>query len=178
MAYTAITSGHVDADSPLDTTIMGTVKDNFINHESRLVTGEAGGFGVADGAITPAKLSAHTAGDYIICLNADERTTTSSTPVKIKEVKIGSGGTYRIKYTGKDDAYDAGQRLRIYRNGSAVGTDQAPTPSYVEYSEDIAGWATGDLVQIYGTGMAGVVSVKDLKICVAAPHIVGGTNGY
>jgi hypothetical protein len=42
---------------------------------------------------------------------------------------------------------------RIYRNGSAVGTVNTIASggtTWTEYSEDISGWAAGDLLQLYG----------------------------
>ena len=38
MAYVAITAAQVDTNSPLDETLMGQIKDNFIDHEARIVT--------------------------------------------------------------------------------------------------------------------------------------------
>ena len=38
MAYSALTTGETDADSPADTTLWTKVKDNFDNHENRIGT--------------------------------------------------------------------------------------------------------------------------------------------
>ncbi len=43
MAYSAITAGEVDSDSPITATLMGKMKDNFIDHENRIsVLAQAG----------------------------------------------------------------------------------------------------------------------------------------
>jgi hypothetical protein len=39
---------------------------------------------------------------------------------------------------------------RIYRNGSAVGTERSTSSETdVVFSQDISGWTAGDMVQIY-----------------------------
>lgn len=91
----------------------------------------------------------YAAGDELVkaCGNGN---TNSLTYVKIKEVTLARSGTLRIKFllwTGGAIAY-----ARVYKNGSAVGTEQTSSkvgsPGELK-SEDISGWAVGDKLQIY-----------------------------
>lgn len=69
---------------------------------------------------------------------------------KKKEITIPDGGTFRIKFDLKGYSALAGIYGRIYRNGVAVGTEQSDiTNDFVTKSEDIAGWSSGDLCQLY-----------------------------
>lgn len=181
------TASQTDADSPQDTTLWDGVRKD-LDHLRQVLYGNNEGAGTYytpawghnhDGTNSePVILSSVSAGDYIIHLNADERTTTSASYALLKESKIGVGGTFRIKFSAK--GVDGADAFRIYRNGSAVGTARNPGASYVEYSEDISGWATGDLVQVYGLASGGdnTVWARDLKLCVASPHIAGATSNY
>jgi len=78
-----------------------------------------------------------------------DATNTSISYKKIKEIIVPTAGTLTIKFGIKVDASTG--YGRIYRNGVAVGTEQstAETGSYVEKSENIAGWSKGDLCQLY-----------------------------
>lgn len=103
-----------------------------------------------DGGVTGAKLPALGAGDYILYINDDERGFSEDSYTKKKEIKIRQGGTLRIKFSLKTLNASGTVYGRIYRNGVAVGTARSTySTSYVEYSEDIAGWSAGDLCQIY-----------------------------
>jgi len=71
--------------------------------------------------------------------------------VKENEATFGQGGAVRV-YT---QFYIAGSytgiRARIYRNGSPVGTEWTTETkdNLVTYAEDIGGWNSGDLLQVY-----------------------------
>jgi len=72
---------------------------------------------------------------------------------KIKELELGENikGTVSIKVSFKvtfitgSNSYSA----RIYRNGNAVGTTRGPFNLNGTYTETIAGWTAGDLIQLY-----------------------------
>ena len=104
-----------------------------------------------DGSVTPAKIVHYTAG-ALLQESADSESGSWVNAgwnwEKMKEIKIPYGGTLRIKYSAK--AGNTSYITRIYRNGVGAGTQHPATPAYTEYSEDIAGWSVGDLVQIYG----------------------------
>lgn len=68
---------------------------------------------------------------------------------KYKEIQISRGGTLRISFDLKARwnflAYG-----KIYRNGLPVGRERSTQNTfYTTFTEDIAGWNAGDLVQIY-----------------------------
>jgi hypothetical protein len=109
------------------------------------------------------------AGDNL-CVSSDDRKTTTSTEyIKAKEIKIYRPGTYRIKF----DLGITRRRLtafgQIYRNGSPVGTERsASQTTYTTFSEDIANWEEGDLIQLYcrqagGTGSGGA-KVRNFRV--------------
>lgn len=180
------TASQTDADSPLDTTLMDGLRKD-LDHLRQVL------YGSTDPSFhTPAwghdhdgtnsklvVLASQTAGDYEFNLNATERSTTSTTYVKLKETKIGVGGTLRIKFSIKTDG--AGTVYgRIYRNGVAVGTERTSAlGTYVEYSEDIGGWSPADLVQVYVHRSGSTAHyVQGLNIYTAAPPIAGGLVNY
>lgn len=88
--------------------------------------------------------------------------------IKFIEIVVPRSGTLRIKFSLASTG-GANIRGKIYRNGSAVGTEQSTTTNSYDISEDIAGWAAGDLLQLYfygsafsGTCCAGAVKVYEL----------------
>lgn len=71
---------------------------------------------------------------------------------KVQEIYVPRSGTIRIVFGLASKQGTSGNgSARIYRNGSAVGTVRSRTGGdlWIDYSEDISGWATGDLLQIY-----------------------------
>jgi len=119
------------------------------------------------------------AGDNL-CVSSDgQKETTSETYVEAKEIKIYRPGTYRIKF----DLAIVGSGLtaygRIYRNGEAIGTERSTSEtSWTTFSEDIAGWEEGDLIQLYhhhteGTGEEGA-RVQNFRVYYDA----GPLDGY
>lgn len=95
-------------------------------------------------------VSAYTAGDYSV--HEDNTIYNSSPPntyTKYTEAIIPKGGTLRIKFFISGGG-GAGVFGKIYRNGSAVGTERTVAASSgAHFSEDISGWSAGDLVQLY-----------------------------
>ena len=85
------------------------------------------------------------AGDNLILSADTERNTGNLTWTKLKEIKVGKSGEYRIKF----DAKGGNGLARVYRNGSPVGIERTLTGTYQTYSEDIGNWSAGDLCQIY-----------------------------
>ena len=132
----------------------------------RTVGISAGGVGatqLADGGVSSAKLAVYTAGDRLLIEGSTDATTGSN--AKLGEVQLDKGGTLRIKFTMSAYGTSGATVGRVYRNGSAVGTNRtlnatSPTAAQQTYSEDISGWSAGDKVQIYGytTATAGGVA--------------------
>ena len=147
--YTLIPDGSIDADSPLDTTLMTQMRDDLIHLEEWLGDGyTAAKDHNHDGVNSKNVTLAYLAGD-ILRAYADTEGTAPPTYVKKKEIVLDYGGTLRIKF---DLRHDAGATAygRIYRNGAAVGTERSTTSAtYVTFSEDISGWSPGDLCQLY-----------------------------
>ena len=79
---------------------------------------------VAQGGSVTNPWPSQTAGDYLLYENLEMRSLTSTTSyVKIKETKVGVGGTFRIKFDGCSTSVSTIEAV-IYRNGVAVGTTQ------------------------------------------------------
>lgn len=101
-----------------------------------------------------------------------------TTYTKAKEIKLARAGTYRIKFDLKGSG-DNTALGRVYKNGAAVGTVQSEdTGSYVTMSEDIAGWAAGDLCQVYiaQTSSDGyTIYVKNFRVYNNAEVVAGMT---
>ena len=181
------TASQTDSDSPLDTTLMDGLRKD-LDHLRQVLYGSTDpnfhtpAWGHSHDGVNSKTvvLASQTAGDYLIDSNSPERVLTTTTSyVKIKETKVGVGGTFRIKYSEHSDAEPL--YVNIFRNGVAVGTERyIGGASYIEYSEDIGGWSPGDLIQVWVKKGAAVSSayVKNLDIYVAAPVIAGGLVGY
>lgn len=95
----------------------------------------------------------YAAGDYLNSVSAQATTARAIDNLsytKKKEIVLARGGTLRIKFDLTFSSGPAGLRGRVYRNGSAVGTEQnIGTYTTTTFSEDIGGWVTGDLCQLY-----------------------------
>lgn len=178
-AWVVIADSQIDADSPLDTTLVTALRDDVVHLEEWLGDGyTAAKDHDHDGTNSKlVVLASQTAGDYLLVENTTARTVTTTTYAKYKETKVGVGGTYRIKFSMKANTSGTiyGQ---IYRNGVAVGTERSTTSTTItEFSEDIGGWSSGDLVQLYSKRTVdGFVSI--FNIYTAAPPIGGGLYNY
>jgi len=117
----------------------------------------------------PAGMPTPAAGDLILASSAAEKPGDSAnrtTYVKVKEISVGRTGEYRIKFSLRNSsgyiAYG-----RIYKNGAAVGTEQTEdSDASVVKSEDLAGWASGDLCQLYlkSSNLGFNAWVKDFEV--------------
>lgn len=116
----------------------------------------------------------YAAGDQLLESADTERSTTSGSYVILKEIAVARSGTLRIKF---DLTPNAGTAFgRIYRNGSAVGTEQSETTGgkvYATKSEDISGWSPGDLCQVYayfgGGGGGSTAFVRNFRLYADTP---------
>jgi len=120
----------------------------------------------ADGEAVIEKVITIAAGDYISYKDTTEYSTVTSANVKVMEAIIKGKGTLRIKFDLRA-AGGATAHGQVRRNGTAVGTSQSTTSTTdVTFSEDIAGWSDGDLVQIYHwRTVTGTGYVNDFKVC-------------
>jgi len=167
MAYTAITPGEVDADSPLDTSLFGKVKDNFIDHDTRITTLEG-------------YIGDYTAGDFSLYRHPDSahNVTSMTAYTKELEVRVNRAGTYRVRFGLYNDFLGTCYG-RVYKNGAPYGTARSHWTDGTTgwFSEDLT-FAQGDLIQIYAYSDGSTIDqVRDLEIFVSAPDI-GRTLNY
>ena len=131
------------------------------------------------GCIVPSNFLAQSAGDMLVSTNTTERTTSSTSDVKLKETTWNlTTSTLRITFELKSSTGNAVYGT-IYKNGSIVGTLQSTTSmSYVTFTEDIAGFTVGDLVQVYVRRGASAADayIKNLNIYTLFPEF-GTSNG-
>ncbi len=116
-------------------------------HKTRHAIGGADEIDIT--GLSGAGVGALTAGDILFVKSDGAANGNEEAFTKRKEIWIANDGTLRVKF---DLRVTAGKTAhgRVYKNGVAVGTDQTTTSaSYVTFSEDIAGFANGDLVQLY-----------------------------
>lgn len=104
-----------------------------------------------DGSLqVPPKVTDYAVGDVLLQSSDGSLTVSDADYTKRKSIKIPRPGVLRIKFTltGGSGANQANGR--VYRNGSAVGTERLSLASTTtEFSEDISGWTVQDEIQIY-----------------------------
>lgn len=131
------------------------------------------------GAIT------YSAGDLVFVDANTERSASYTTGVmnddtnganytKLKEITLNNGGIITVSFdhkavfvSGSHNAY-----ARIYKNGTAAGTERATSSTYTTYTENLT-VATGDKIQIYahgtqGTGYESSSYIKNFKLMTGA----------
>ncbi len=97
----------------------------------------------------------YSASDDLLCFDDPEDFTykevyTNTLEVEILPYIFSDETTLRIKFDLKASSVAITAYGRVYRNGVAVGTERSTSStSYVNYSEDISGWSSKDLIQIY-----------------------------
>jgi len=124
-------------------------------------------------------LSAYTVGTITLSSLDTERSFTGSTSYReCKSFKVVRSGTLSTTF---DLAWTSGVgnvQGRIYRNGSAVGTERqvndGASDVYSTFTEDISGWSVGDLCQLYvksDTSSSVAGKAKNFKIKANIPTI-------
>lgn len=118
-------------------------------------------------------ITSYAAGDYLIAGPSRFTNMNSvTTYTKIAELYLPRGGTLRIKFSLGNNDGGVTAYGRIYRNGSAVGTERTTGASpLIDQSEDISGWAAGDLLQLYAkvSASSGSQQAGGLKVYENAP---------
>jgi len=114
-------------------------------------------------------LGDYAAGTVLEASSDAEVTTTSTTYVKLKEFYIPRGGTINVQFEMRPTTNSAYAYAQVYHNGVAIGTEQSNNSStYANKSENISGFAAGDLVQIYAHGTNNdTVYIKNARLYVA-----------
>ena len=167
--YVLISLTAVDADSPLDETLMTQIVKNQIHVEEWLGDGyTAAKDHDHDGINSKVAIGLQIqVGDIFLAEHAAQAQESGTTPTKLFEIILSRGGELRISLDIKNSASAGTAHAQIYRNGGAVGTqrnESSTSPSTI--SEDIAGWTVGDLVQLYAwhTGAAAAAQVLNFII--------------
>lgn len=156
MAYTAITAGQVDADSPIDSTLMGTIKDNLADHESRIGAVEV------LVPITEASISWASAGGIsqsqvlsreISCTSGGTTWTRADTAGVFHQIKIyipanANSIEWVVRVKSGSVAYSVSTRISQTSGGSAALAQSTTSTSYVwlaaqtESVSAVSGWVT------------------------------------
>lgn len=128
----------------------------------------------------------YTLSDDIIASNDTEHFTLSNTLMKVKTLSLGSNIqgplTLRIVFTIK--TYASGNcEGQIYKNGSPVGTLRTATSAGSTFSEDIAGWESGDDIELWARAVDAfqLVGYKNFRLLgnfLPILNEVSGTNTY
>lgn len=95
-----------------------------------------------------------------------ERTTTETSYTKVKEfVSNGSGSIYFSMEIKTGNAPN-GAYVKIYKNGSAVGTEKSNLgATYAEVNDTVSGLVSGDLIQVYLHGTNGATAyLRNVKL--------------
>ena len=134
---------------------------------------------LADAAVTGAKLlQATAAGTEIYLAKATtQRTTMSTSYVKIKETEaLKRGGAVTVTFTASSDGNG---NARLYKNGSAVGTERSLTTSEESFSENFTA-SVGDVFQVYAKSASSSYYVysKNLYVTANDPYIARDASGY
>lgn len=115
----------------------------------------------------------YVAGDYLIAGPSRFANISSTSYTKIAEIYIPRAGTLRVKFSVGNNDGGITMYGRIYRNGSAVGTERSVLgTTSIDLSEDISGWVAGDLLQLYAkvSSSSGNQQAGGLKIYENAPY--------
>ena len=103
-------------------------------------------------------------GDVLI-ISADTERSTGSDNALIKSIRLARNGTYRIKFDMHCTEVGYPARASVRRNGVAVGAEQTINQTnYATKSQDIDGWTTGDLCQLYSNVLDGTLFVQNFRI--------------
>lgn len=96
---------------------------------------------------------------------------------KVTEAVLGQGGAVRVAFSlSVSEGSGCTVFGRVYRNGTAVGTEFSTTTDAEEtFTEDIGGWSPGDFCQLYlrtgGCSPEGLAGCNDFRISVGpGPH--------
>lgn len=99
----------------------------------------------------------YAAGAFLIGGPTRYQSTIGTSYEKVGEIYVPRAGTLTIKFGIIDINPTNSGQAQIYRNGVAVGTarNTINDGTWHEFSEDIAGWAVGDLCQLYAHSASG-----------------------
>lgn len=146
MAYSAITAGEIDQDSPITTGLMTRLRDNPI----AIAAGDSGAPRIQTNALdTGVVTGAKIANDTITIANFAAPTAADTYPIaffhffdnEYASWKVAKSGGYRVSLTGHSNA-----TAKVYKNGSLLTTLDSFTESTAQ-TYDVT-LAAGDVFKI------------------------------
>jgi len=109
------------------------------------------------------------AGDFELC-NTPPGTWNGGVTTKVREIRILSSGTVRVKFDMKVSSTSFGIRGQIYKNGVAAGTlRETFLATFTTYTEDIT-VASNDLIQLYMTNGTTGNSYQNFSLYASLPY--------
>ena len=171
-SYTNIVDSQVDADSPLDTILMTSLRDNIVHLKEWVGGSYAAEVNHDHDGVNSKPIAGfpYIAGDDVLVAGDTVRTESAGVFTKKKEIQMLRGGALRVKFDLMSDNTAKLAYGQVYKNGVAEGTLQTTnSTTYVTFTEELAGWAPGDLVQLYVKieTPAFIASVANFRICVS-----------
>lgn len=165
---TLITDEATDTDSPGTETLMQDYGQS-INYLIDALFSGTGNSEVIGG------ISA-TAGDYGLIINPwNYFFIPGQSYVKTVEFKVPWGGEYRIRWQLRRDSGGTAF-AKVYKNGSPVGIEKSTSSAtYVNFSDDVSGFAGGDLLQIYTKHSGSTnIGIRNISISVDITDAIFG----
>ncbi len=176
--WTDIPDTAIDADSPLDTTLLTEIRDDLAHlHEwlglnyTAAVDHNHDGLNSALPASPGSYTAAGPASDLVLAADIERSKLgdAGGTWTKVKELKLGRGGNVKISFDGMYALFAGAPTTvgaRIYKNSIPYGTMRSFTTSYLTYTETLGSFSPGDLVQLYYVcnGTDDQVFVKNFRV--------------
>ncbi|MFQ5479792.1 MAG: hypothetical protein ACE5DW_00755 [Thermodesulfobacteriota bacterium] len=159
--WTDIPDTAIDADSPLDTTLLTEIRDDLVHmHEWLGLNYTAAVDHNHDGlnSALPASPGSYTtdgaAADLVLFADTERSKfgDAGGTWTKVKEFRVGRGGSLKVSFDGKYVIFAGAPTTvgaRIYKNSIPYGTLRSFTTAYQTFTEILGGFAPGDVVQLY-----------------------------
>ncbi len=116
-------------------------------------------------------LQASQLGDITELYLTTEENSADAAYTKVKEIKVGRSGSYRIRFDLACAAAAGTAYGRIYKNGVAIGTERSKVAdvNYTTYTEDFTGIVLGDLIQLYAKSAGVNYKTRNMEVCTATP---------
>ena len=174
-AINVTTVGHIRGGQTAYNTGIGFFLGYSTDKYKFSIGNPSGSYMVFDGTnviISDLKLPDVTAGTIPIASAPNEVWTTSTTYVRVKEIKMGVAGSVRIDIWLKSSTAEKLATVDVSKNGSSFMTATNNTAGYLNFNHSPLTVAVGDLLQvdIKATDPASAY-VKDFRVSVKAPPL-------
>ena len=134
-------------------------KDYYVQDDGTIGTTPGTYVIVVGGAISATELSLKKVFDYqfntvvavasnTLQASSDAEKYANSGTVLLKSIRVNITGSFRIKYDYKDDGVGTNTTIRLYKNGSAIGTGKITDDSWQTESADFSAVA-GDTLEVW-----------------------------